>query len=692
MSKRKEIALQEIIESQEGWEEIMGLEKLYVVDAHSSWCGSCTSIVDVLRRLRNELGDDLLRFACADVDKIDSLQKYRGKCEPNFLIYGCGNLIASVRGCNAPLLQTTVVSSLENEHKVLEGKSERVTIEGNVKGSEPDIDSDESESESDGDDIQQETLKKQLTIAVIKPDVVANEQTIEVIKKIQEADIEIVDEMEIVLTEDEAKELYQDKSEEPYFDDLIKYMTSGPCRVLALTKGETGQGVVELWREIIGPFDAAVAKENNPNSLRALYGTDAAMNGIHGSSSTEEAMRELAFFFPDVDIPTYQSKTHISRPISGRLRRQAKKRLQRTLAIIRPDALRLHKDEILKKINEMGMVIAMQKEIELNESQVEAFYRDHVDQPYFPQLVKQMTCGPILALCLAHDDAVSQWKSVLGPKGVDEIPNEPDSLRAQFHVENAEMNMLHGSDSPANAENELRAFFEMDQTLAVIKPEAYEQQELVIKKLEEAGFMVSHRKSMNLTEDIVSELYKNKHDSDFYQDLISQMTKGPSLMVVLSAEDSIKKLRKHLGPVDPKLARRKQRSTLRAHFGYDILRNGVHAVSNEKEARENIELFFGDAKFDWDGYFMLPPSSKKSPPKELPTPIPRLRDLAPPLESESENESYEDLDEEIEDEGPLALLQKPVEVEDGLETIDENDDDKEEKPKENLNDTVNEEP
>ena len=39
----------------------------------------------------------------------------------------------------------------------------------------------------------------------------------------------------------------------------------------------------------------------------------------------------------------------------------------------------------------MGMVIAMQKEIELNESQVEAFYRDHVDQPYFPQLVKQMT-------------------------------------------------------------------------------------------------------------------------------------------------------------------------------------------------------------------------------------------------------------------------------------------------------------
>lgn len=49
---------------------------------------------------------------------------------------------------------------------------------------------------------------------------------------------------------------------------MITYVTSGPCRVLVLTKGETGEGVLELWRDIIGPFDAAVAKNEKPDRLK----------------------------------------------------------------------------------------------------------------------------------------------------------------------------------------------------------------------------------------------------------------------------------------------------------------------------------------------------------------------------------------------------------------------------------------
>lgn len=49
-----------------------------------------------------------------------------------------------------------------------------------------------------------------------------------------------------------------------FFDDLIAYVTGGPCKVLVLTKGETGEGVIDLWRQIIGPFDAAVAKDEEP--------------------------------------------------------------------------------------------------------------------------------------------------------------------------------------------------------------------------------------------------------------------------------------------------------------------------------------------------------------------------------------------------------------------------------------------
>lgn len=80
-----------------------------------------------------------------------------------------------------------------------------------------------------------------------------------------------------------------------------------------------------------------------------------------------------------------------------------------------------------------------------------------------------------MALGLARDDAVSEWRSMLGPTKVTEAKEQaPDSLRAQYTIEGTEINMLHGSDSPESAEKELNYFFPMQQTLAVIKPDAYD--------------------------------------------------------------------------------------------------------------------------------------------------------------------------------------------------------------------------
>uniref|UniRef100_A0A669PNH3 Thioredoxin domain-containing protein n=1 Tax=Phasianus colchicus TaxID=9054 RepID=A0A669PNH3_PHACC len=60
---------------------------LAVVDAYQAWCGPCKTVVDLFRRIRNEVSSDLLHFAVAEVDSIDALEKYRGKCEPIFLFY-----------------------------------------------------------------------------------------------------------------------------------------------------------------------------------------------------------------------------------------------------------------------------------------------------------------------------------------------------------------------------------------------------------------------------------------------------------------------------------------------------------------------------------------------------------------------------------------------------------------------------
>ncbi|KFV41862.1 Thioredoxin domain-containing protein 6, partial [Tyto alba] len=82
------------------------------VDVFQTWCGPCKTVVNLFRKIRNEVGSHLLHFAVAEVDSIDALEKYRGKCKPVFLFYARGELVAVVRGANAPLLQKTILEQL----------------------------------------------------------------------------------------------------------------------------------------------------------------------------------------------------------------------------------------------------------------------------------------------------------------------------------------------------------------------------------------------------------------------------------------------------------------------------------------------------------------------------------------------------------------------------------------------------
>ncbi|KAK9401030.1 thioredoxin domain-containing protein 6-like [Crotalus adamanteus] len=127
-SRKKEFALQMVVSNQEHWEEFLGSKGLIVVDAYQGWCGPCKTVVNLFKKIRNEVGGDLLHFAVAEVDSIDALEKYRGKCQPTFLFYGGGELVAVVRGANAPLLQKTILEQLQAEKRVLDHGAERVVI------------------------------------------------------------------------------------------------------------------------------------------------------------------------------------------------------------------------------------------------------------------------------------------------------------------------------------------------------------------------------------------------------------------------------------------------------------------------------------------------------------------------------------------------------------------------------------
>ncbi|CAJ0956985.1 unnamed protein product [Ranitomeya imitator] len=231
-----------------------------VVDVYQAWCGPCKTTVSLFRKIKNELGDDLLQFAVAEADSIDALEKYRGKCEPTFLFFAGGDLVAVVRGANAPLLQKTIIEQLEAEKKVINHGLDRNVIKDEALMEEEE---EELSIPAQTDDDELVPSGKSYTVAIIKPDAVAHGKADEIIMKIQEAGFEILANEEKTMTESEARDFYKHRAGEEKFQELVQFMSSGPSHVLIIAKsGE--DDVIPTWREFIGPTDVEVAKKEKP--------------------------------------------------------------------------------------------------------------------------------------------------------------------------------------------------------------------------------------------------------------------------------------------------------------------------------------------------------------------------------------------------------------------------------------------
>ncbi|KAA8588225.1 hypothetical protein FQN60_001419, partial [Etheostoma spectabile] len=572
--KKKEASLQASVTNQEQWEEMLATKGLTVVDVYQQWCGPCRAVVSLLRKIKNELGDDLLHFATAEADNIDALEKYRGKCEPTFLFYGGGELVAVLRGANAPLLQRMIVEELAKEKSVLEQGGERKVVEddGLVDGEKKDEEETPQESENEESIIV--PAGKSYTVGIIKPDAVAHGKANEIIMKIQDAGFDILAHEERTLTEVEAQDFYQHKAKEACFEDLVQFMSSGPSRVLVISQVEGSTNVVPAWREFIGPADIEEARRNKPESLRAQYGTQTLFNAVHGSENSDQASRELAFFFPNFRTASITEQDG------------EEAHVERTLALIRPDVARENR----------GFIVALQREVMLTEEQVRQFYFQHVEEDYFPALLRSMTSGPVLALALARTGAVLHWKNIIGPSDVNKAREKsPECLRAQFAVENEPINQLHGSENHEEAEREINFFFPKQQTLAVIKPDAMEEyREKILDKIRDSGFSVTQLKEMVLSREMAEEFYKEHREKPFFNQLVEFMCRGPCMMLVLTKENAVEEWRATMGPADPDEAKVTSPNSLRARFASDILHNSVHGSSSEQHAEEKIRFIFGD--------------------------------------------------------------------------------------------------
>ncbi|XP_068428506.1 thioredoxin domain-containing protein 6 isoform X2 [Clinocottus analis] len=589
--KKKEASLQNSVTNQEQWEEMLATKGLTVVDVYQQWCGPCRAVVSLLRKIKNELADDLLHFATAEADSVDALERYRGKCEPTFLFYGGGELVAVLRGANAPFLQRMIVEELSKEKLVLEQGGERKTVKDDGLVDDEKKDEEETLRQSENEESIIVPASKSYTVAIIKPDAVAHGKANEIIMKIQDAGFEILAHEERTLTELEAQDFYQHKAEEAGFEDLVQFMSSGPSHILVLSQVESSANVVPAWREFIGPADIEEARKDKPESLRAQYGTQTLFNAVHGSEDMDQASRELAFFFPNFRTAPVTEQDGEEEPV------------ERTLALIRPDVARDNREEILAQIHKSGFTVALQRELMLTEEQVRQFYFQHVEEDYFPALLHSMTSGSVLALALARTGAVHHWKNILGPSDVNKAREESPEW-AKFAVENEPINQLHGSESHEEAKREINFFFPKQQTLAVIKPDALNQHgEKILEEIRGSGFSVTQLKEMVLSREMAEEFYKEHREKPFFSQLVEFMCRGPCMMLVLTKENAVAEWRATMGPSDPDQAKAISPNSLRARFASDILHNSVHGSSSEQHAEEKIRFIFGDicAELTGDG-------------------------------------------------------------------------------------------
>ncbi len=130
---------------------------------------------------------------------------------------------------------------------------------------------------------------------------------------------------------------------------------------------------------------------------------------------------------------------------------------ERTFSIIKPDATRRNlTGAINNRLEKVGLRIVAQKRLQMTKQQAEGFYAVHKERPFYADLVKFMTSGPVVVQVLEGDNAVVRYREVMG--ATDPAKAAPGTIRKDF-AESIEANSVHGSDSPENAKQEIVFFF-----------------------------------------------------------------------------------------------------------------------------------------------------------------------------------------------------------------------------------------
>ncbi len=133
------------------------------------------------------------------------------------------------------------------------------------------------------------------TLTIVKPDAMAAGKAGAILAHLEKEGFRLAGVRRLRLAPDQARAFYAVHRERPFYDALVRFMTEGPVLVAALERADA----VARLRQVMGATDSRKAEAG---TIRNLYGTDIERNAIHGSDSTENAAKEIAFFFAEAEL------------------------------------------------------------------------------------------------------------------------------------------------------------------------------------------------------------------------------------------------------------------------------------------------------------------------------------------------------------------------------------------------------
>ena len=257
--------------------------------------------------------------------------------------------------------------------------------------------------------------ERESTFGMIKPDAYPNFGKI--IDAVQKEGF-VITKMKMSRFTPETTDLfYGEHINKPFFANLKEFITSDVVIGMELTKANG----IQAWRDFIGPTNTQKAKEQAPNSIRALFGTDGTKNAVHGSDSPDSARRELDFFFGGDSSKRMMKTTGVLNSCS--------------LCIIKPHIINNGQaGQVIDMILKMGFEISAAEMFYLSRPIIEEFYDVYkgVIPEYLP-VIEHLSNGPSIALEVRQENVVTTFRDFVGPHDPEIAKHiRSHTLRAHF--------------------------------------------------------------------------------------------------------------------------------------------------------------------------------------------------------------------------------------------------------------------